>query len=116
MRQKVFVVFSDGHRDFYKADVFGKVATVMERGYDSMYRDMDIMVDYIKEKMDTYMDGDYLLMVGEPTLCALVTNIALEFSETKILNILRWDKIKLDYIPLRVDFGRVRQSQKDFRL
>lgn len=116
MNKNVYVVFNDGKRDFFRAEKFGQVLTVMDSGYDSEYRNTDIMVEYIKERMEDYRDEDFILMVGEPTLCALVVNVAVELSESKRVNILRWDKVMMQYSPVSVDFGAVKQSQKDFRI
>ena len=116
MERKVFVVFSDGRRDFFKAERFGEIVTVMDSGYDSQYRDMNAMVDYIRERLENYHEDDYILMVGEPTLCALVTNVAVELSLTKRVNILRWDKIHMSYQPVCVDFSVIRETQSHFKI
>ena len=115
-QKKVYIIFSDGRRDFFKAEKFGELVTVMDSGYDSQYRDMDAMVGYIRDRMDDYHEDDYLLMVGEPTLCALVTNVAIGLSLTKRVNILRWDKIHMSYAPLCVDFSVIKDSQKHFKI
>jgi len=116
MKKKVYIIFNDGRRSFHKAEKFGELVTVMDSGYDSEYRRTDVMVNYIKERMAGFSDEDFILMIGEPTLCALVTNVAVELSETKSVNILRWDKIHMSYIPLMVDFSVVKQSQADFNI
>jgi len=114
LENNVYVVFNDGKRDFYKAKSFGKTVNVFDSGYDNQYRNTDVMVEHIKEKLEYYMDEDYILIVGEPLLCALVINVAIELSESKRVRMLRWDKFLMNYHPVEVDFSCVKQTQKDF--
>ena len=114
MENNVYIVFNDGKRDFYKADNFGETVNIFDSGYDSQYRNTAAMVEHVNDKLEYYVDSDYILMIGEPLLCALVVNVAIELSETKIIKVLRWDKIMFRYQPVEVDFSVVKQTQVNF--
>jgi hypothetical protein len=54
-----------------------------------------------------YQEGDYLLLVGDPMLCGIVMAVALEFSDTGVLNILRWNNIHFKYEKAVLDFSLI---------
>jgi hypothetical protein len=53
--------------------------------------------------LQNYQAGDHILMVGDPTLCAICASVALEYEEELIF--LRWDNSSLDYAPLTLNFS-----------
>lgn len=58
-----------------------------------------------RENMKDYRDGDYILMIGDPILCGAAMVIALEYSETEKLQLLRWDRKTFSYNVLSFDFA-----------
>jgi hypothetical protein len=53
--------------------------------------------------------GDYLLMIGDPTLCAVCMSIITE--DNGVVNVLSWDRNTFQYLPLEWDFD---QGHLDF--
>jgi hypothetical protein len=57
------------------------------------------------KEMQDYKDGDYIVVVGDPMLCGVVFDAALNYSETDVLTVLRWDRKMLKYVPFVLNFS-----------
>jgi len=97
----VWIVFNDRRKDFSRAEEFGELKDV----YSSMGRNYNgpALIEYARHVLSQAKDGDYLLVVGDPTLCGICTAIMSEFVEK--VNILRWNREAFKYEPLELDFG-----------
>jgi len=52
-----------------------------------------------------WKDGDYLLMIGDPTLCAVCMSIISE--QEGLIRVLSWDRDTFQYIPQKWDFEQL---------
>lgn len=98
--KNVWVVYNDSRKDYGAAEKFGKLRDIFSnlgRTYDA-----DKMMEHIRYTMRNYVVGDYLLVVGDPVLVAMVTAVALEHDPE--VNFLRWNKFDFCYTPFAVNF------------
>ena len=97
----VYVVYNDSRKNMSAADKFGQLKDV----YSSVGRvyNGDKLIEHARRVLDNWQPGDYLLLVGDPTLCGICMAVALESEEE--INVLRWDRINFDYVPLRLNFS-----------
>lgn len=97
----VWIVFNDKRKDFSKAEEFGELKDI----YSSMGRTYngEALIDYARHVLAKAKDGDYLLIVGDPTLCGICTVVMAEVVDK--VNLLRWNREDFKYEPLVLDFG-----------
>ena len=92
--RNVFVVSSDATKDMSEARKFGKLRAVFEnpkKPYDT-YR----LVSQARFVLQNFEEGDYLLMVGDPSLCALCMTVVAETCGR--INVLSWDRRYFTYV------------------
>lgn len=99
-RPRVYVVYRDNRKDMTPAEKFGQL-TDMFAGRVNYER----AVEQARKMLVNYQDHDYIMMVGDPALCLIVGAVALEYSESQRLRILRWDREEIEYRPLEMDFS-----------
>jgi len=96
----VYVVQVDYNKDLSDAKKYGQLRAVFSnprKPYDT-----DAMVGKARHVLESWADGDYLLMIGDPTLCSVCMGIVLE--QTGNVNVLSWDRNTFQYIPQAWDF------------
>ena len=96
----VFVVNADSTKDLSEARNFGKLRAVFEnprKPYDTQK-----LLSQARFTLQNFEDGDYLLMIGDPTLCAVALGVVLE-NNGKV-NILSWDRRYFTYAKQEWDF------------
>ena len=98
--RNVFVVSSDNTKDMSEARKFGKLRAVFEnpkKPYDTAR-----LISQARFVLQNFEEGDYLLMVGDPSLCAVCMAV---LSETcGKINVLSWDRRYFTYINQEWDF------------
>jgi len=99
----VWIVQNDIRKDFTPAEAYGTLAEIFYGTSD--VAEPDKIVEHARRSIRNWEPGDYLLMVGDPSLCALCLAIALEFDPTGRVTLLRWDRIKRAYSVLPLDFN-----------
>ncbi len=95
-RPNVWVIYDDGRKDTEIAGKYGRLRN-MFTGF--VHWDM---VVYQTRKMfqNRYKQGDYLVIVGDPKLVAIVVTVAEKyFSEDGTVNLLCWSKKEQEYFP-----------------
>lgn len=98
--RSVFVVYNDRRKDFSAAERYGKLKDVFSsvgRAYNG-----DKLIEHARRVLRNWQPGDHLLLVGDPTLCGICMAAVLE-KEGEI-NVLRWDRVNFEYVPLRLNF------------
>ena len=97
----VYVVYNDSRKNMSAAEKFGQLKDV----YSSVGRvyNGDKLIEHARRVLDNWHPGDYLLLVGVPTLCGICMAVALEAEEE--INVLRWDRVNFDYVPLKLNFA-----------
>jgi len=101
LRNTVFVVQSDNNKDLSDAKRYGDLLAVF--GNPRKPYDTEAMISKARRVFEDWKDGDYLLMLGDPTLCGVCMAVASEYAED--INILSWDRNTFCYIPQKWDFG-----------
>ena len=96
----VWIVQADKRRDYTAAEEFGDVKEI----FSSINRNFDPQgaIKYARQVLAKMKDTDYLVMAGDPTLCAICVAVAAELNEG--CSVLRWDKHKLRYDVLPLKF------------
>ena len=96
----VWIVFNDKRKDFSRAEEFGQLKDV----FSSIGRNYipEALIDYARHVLRQAQEGDFLLMVGDPTLCGICTTVMAE--KLKVINLLRWNREEYKYEPLALDF------------
>jgi hypothetical protein len=96
----VWLVHVDKRRDYSAADEHGQVREV----FSSIGRDFDphAAIEHARRVLVEYREGDYIVMSGDPTLCAICVAVVAE--NWGICQVLRWDKNKLKYDKIILNF------------
>jgi hypothetical protein len=96
----VWLVSYDRRRDYSAADAYGEVRHV----FSSIGRDFDgkAAIEHARMALRDMHPDDYLVMAGDPALCAICVTVAAELLGGCM--ILRWDKNKLSYSSLFLSF------------
>lgn len=59
-------------------------------------------VQTLKHGLRNYCDDDYIIMIGDPTLSALVAMLASHYNNG-VVNFLKWDNRMFKYLKVRVE-------------
>jgi len=97
----VWVVQVDNTKDMSEAKKFGQLKAVF--GKPRKPYDTENMISRARHVLKEWQSGDYLLMIGDPALCAVALGLVHELTE--VVNILSWDRNSFQYIPQRWDFN-----------
>jgi hypothetical protein len=100
----VWLVHVDKRRDYSAADEHGNVQEV----FSSIGRDFDpyAAIEHARRVLQEYQEGDYIVMSGDPTLCSICVTVVAEMWD--ICQVLRWDKNKLKYDKIILNFSVLR--------
>lgn len=96
----VFVVQVDNSKDLSDAKNYGALRAVF--GKPRKPYATDRMVAKARRVLADWQPGDYLLMIGDPTLCAVCMSIVAENND--VVHVLSWDRDMFSYVPQRWDF------------
>ena len=105
-RKTVFVVQADNKKDLSDAKRYGDLLAVF--GNPRKPYDTEAMIGKARRTFEAWQDGDYLLMLGDPTLCGVCMAIASEYTDS--IDILSWDRNTFCYIPQKWDFSSQQQA------
>jgi hypothetical protein len=109
-QRTVYVVQVDKKKDLSDAKQYGSLRAVFgnpRKPYDTVS-----MLAKARRVLKDWQSGDYLLMIGDPTLCAVCVAVASENND--LINILSWDRDSFSYMPQRWDFGQMGLDYDDF--
>lgn len=98
----VYVVQTDNSKDLSDAKKYGRLQAVF--GNPRKPYDTNAMVRKARFVLSNWKPGDYLLMIGDPTLCAVCMTTICDITDN--LNVLSWDRNTFQYIPQKWDFGQ----------
>jgi hypothetical protein len=97
----VYVVQVDNNKDLSDAKKYGKLRAIFanpRKPYDT-----NQLLNKARRELKDWQQGDYLLIIGDPTLCAVVMSVITEYHS--IINVLSWDRNQFQYTAQRWDFG-----------
>lgn len=106
----VFVVQVDNTKDLSDAKRYGQLRAVF--GKPRKPYDTAGMVARARRVLADWQPGDYLLMIGDPALCAVCMTVASEQDDR--VNILSWSRDSFEYAPQEWDFGQLGLEFDDF--
>lgn len=99
-QRTVFVVQIDNTKDISDAKRFGQLQAVFSRPRRPY--DTPRMIARARRVLSQWQPGDYLLMVGDPALCAVCMAVASEYEG--VINVLSWERERFAYQPQVWDF------------
>jgi len=108
----VFVVQVDNSKDLSDAKKYGQLRAVF--GKPRKPYSTGSMIFKARQVLANWEPGDHLLMVGDPTLCAVCMAVVSE--QEQIINILSWDRDSFQYVPQRWDFGHPEPDFDEFTM
>ena len=108
-RSTVFVVQVDNTKDLSDAKRYGALRAVF--GKPRKPYDTHKMVARARRVLGDWKSGDYLLMIGDPTLCAVCMTLVTEVQD--VVNVLSWDRDSFEYVPQRWDFNMLDSDYED---
>lgn len=106
----VFVVQVDNTKDLSDAKRYGQLRAVFakpRKPYDTQG-----MVYRARRVLKDWQPGDYLLMIGDPTLCAVCMTVVADYDDR--INVLSWNRDTFDYVPQEWDFAVDGTEYNDF--
>lgn len=104
-RNRVWVVYNDVRKNMDDAERFGQLQHLF---YGRI--DYTTAVVHARKMLSSWTPGDYVLMVGDPTLCFIVGKVAAECAEIagdEVIKTLRWNKQNAEYEELQFDFNEI---------
>jgi hypothetical protein len=99
-QRTVFVAHANDRLDTSAAEKFGKLRDVFSSV--SPRYNTDKMIEHARRVLSNWQEGDSILMIGDPSLCAICVAVAAEYDS--VVNILSWDRNEYQYIQRRWDF------------
>lgn len=102
----VYVVQVDNNKDLSDAKRYGALRAVFanpRKPYDTAD-----LLGKARRVLSNWESGDYLLMLGDPALCAVCMSVVSE--HTNVVNLLSWDRNTFMYLPQRWDFDLIDDS------
>ena len=98
--KNVWIVHTDKRRDYSAAETYGEIKEV----FSSVNRDFDpkAAIEHARRVLIKMRPDDYIVMSGDPTLCAICVTVAAEYLDG--CTVLRWDKNKLKYGVMDLNF------------
>ena len=106
----VFVVQVDNSKDLSDAKRYGQLRAVF--GKPRKPYDTSGMIARARRVLKEWVPGDYLLMVGDPTLCAVCMTVASEYDDR--VNVLSWNRDTFEFVTQGWDFGQQGVEFDDF--
>ena len=70
------------------------------------------MIGQARKVLSAWEPGDHLLMVGDPTLCAICASIVGEYCDQ--LDVLSWDRNTFQYMAQSWDFSLMPEEDGDY--
>jgi hypothetical protein len=105
----VYVVQVDNNKDLSDAKQYGALRAVFanpRKPYDT-----HDLLGKARCVLSNWEPGDYLLMLGDPALCAVCMSVVAENND--VINLLSWDRNTFQYLPQRWCFD---SSDDDFKM
>ena len=102
----VFVVCVDNAKDVSDAKRFGKLRGIfsnMRKPYNTMG-----MIRHARSILKDWRQGDYLLFMGDPVLCAVAMIVVAEYDD--VVNVLQWDRLGYQYVPESWNFDAINST------
>lgn len=99
-KRTVYVAHDNERLDISAAEKYGKLRDVFASV--SPRYNTDKMIEHARRVLSNWQEGDSLLMIGDPSLCAVCMTVAAEFDS--VVNVLSWDRNEFQYIQRRWDF------------
>lgn len=97
----VFVVQIDNTKDLSDAKQYGQLQAVFTKPRKPY--DTQDLIARARRVFETWKEGDYILMIGDPTLCGVCMNVLGEFADR--INVLSWDRMSFKYTSQEWDFN-----------
>jgi len=95
-----WIVQVDRRRDYSAAGEYGEMKEI----FSSINRAFDpkAAIEHARRVLKGMQQGDYIVMAGDPALCAICVTVAAEYFGS--CEILRWDNQKLNYSTMLLQF------------
>jgi hypothetical protein len=107
----VYVVQVDNTKDLSDAKRYGALRAVF--GNPRKPYDTATMIAKARNVLQNYREGDYLLIIGDPSLAAVCMTVIAEYEG--LINILSWDRNTFQYLPLCWDFDQPELDFEEFK-
>jgi hypothetical protein len=108
-QRTVYVVQVDNNKDLSDAKKYGRLRAVF--GNPRKPYDTANMLAKARRVMAEWQVGDHLLMIGDPTLCAVCMAVVSEDNDA--VNVLSWDRNSFSYQPQLWNFSRTGLNYDD---
>lgn len=99
----VYVVQIDNNKDLSDAKKYGQLRAIF--GKPRKPYNTALMLSKARKVLQDFQSGDYLLMIGDPALCAVCMTVASE--QECVVNLLSWDRDTFQYVPQYWNFGQM---------
>jgi len=99
-QRTVFIAHANDRINTSAAEKYGKLRDVFS-SVGPRYNTQK-MIEYARHVLSNWQEGDYLLMIGDPSLCSVCMTVISEFDD--VINVLSWDRNEFQYVTRRWDF------------
>lgn len=99
---KVYIVQAHNNKDMSDARRHGELHVLYPSHIHRPY-DTDHLTNVAHTQLRDFCEDDFLLLLGDPAICGMVTKVASEYSE--IVRMLSWNRIKQEYHEVTWDFA-----------
>lgn len=104
---KVFIVMDNGKYDLSPALKYGAPVRLFVNSFypDSVNSRVPRVMHYLRQTLEKFNpDEDFLLLIGDPALIAMVMGVLIMMGKTKV-KMLKYDRRGVDYYKIEVDFA-----------
>jgi len=109
----VYCIQETMYHDITSAMDFGNIEVLLPPGSQIAFSSGPT-VRRMRRKLNSFRDGDYLLLIGDPAAIGIACAIAAEANNGKI-RMLKWSKKEMRYFPVVVDLHEKGESdEQDF--
>ena len=99
-KRTAYLVHEDTRRDYSAAEKFGNLKIIFSSIGPNFIA--SAAIDHARMVLAKMTADDYLVMAGDPTLCAICVAIAAESNGS--VNVLRWNRNQLVYSNMQLNF------------
>lgn len=107
---RVFVPVDPGDKNLSPAERFGEL-THIHKGQLQLWAHPELFQARLGEALRKFGDKDFLLLIGDPVICAMAFAIAAVYNGGRV-KVLKWDRRLADYAMIQLDLRTLELEQK----
>jgi hypothetical protein len=101
---KVYIVQAQPGKNLVPAIQYGELVELLPPN-EQVVCSTDRAIKIIGDKLSTFDDKDYLLLIGDP-IAILIAGVMAAKTNNGFVNTLKWDRQREEYYSVKLDFNK----------